>query len=363
MFIGLDGHFVEMTYLSSLVIIDRKAGATEQMKPFNQLTPRGQVRRLRQLALKTVEAYAINVRRVRLLIVDTNTLFRVEAADGRKYALRICRPGEHTLTEIEAEMTWLQALNAGADVNVPKPVLNKNGRPITTTQIEGVPGSRHCVLFDWIPGRPLEEHLSPKTYYQLGQTAAKLHIFAESYTPPANFQPMVWNRIFYYGAEPVVIFEEANQHFFSAKQMSIIKQTMALAEAELQRLFAQPQSPIILHGDMHMWNVHVYRGKLFVLDFEDTMWGYPVQDVAITLTYGRFRDDYPPLRAAYQEGYSSLRPWPVQHPHQIATLIAARTVMFINYVTHKTPTEAPEYIAGACERLQTFLNEIERLGD
>ncbi len=169
---------------------------------------------------------------------------------------------------------------------------------------------------------------------------------------------MTWNRIFYYGAEPVVIFEETNQHFFSAEQMSIIKQVMTYAEAELERLFAQPQSPIILHGDMHMWNVHVYRGKLFVLDFEDTMWGYPVQDVAITLMYGRFRDDYPSLRAAYQEGYSSLRLWPVQHPHQIATLIAARTVMFINYVTHKMPDDAPDYIKGACERLQTYLESL-----
>ena len=328
------------------------------MTPFDQLTPRGQARRLRQLALKTLEAYSLAVRRMRLLIVDTNTLFRVEAEDGRKYALRICRPGEHTLTEIEAEMTWLQALNAGTDVPVPKPVLNKNGRPITTTQIEGVPGVRHGVLFDWIPGRPLEERLSPKTYYQLGQIAAQLHTFAESYTSPDNFHPMTWNRIFYYGAEPVVIFEEANQHFFSAEQMSIIKQVRTYAEAELERLFAQPQSPIILHGDMHMWNVHVYRGKLFVLDFEDTMWGYPVQDVAITLMYGRFRDDYPSLRAAYHEGYSSLRPWPVQHPHQIATLIAARTVMFINYVTHKMPGDAPDYIKGACERLQTYLESL-----
>ncbi len=134
------------------------------MTPFDQLTPRGQARRLRQLALKTLEAYSLAVRRMRLLIVDTNTLFRVEAGDGRKYALRICRPGEHTLTEIEAEMTWLQALNAGTDVPVPKPVLNTNGRLITTTQIEGVPGVRHCVLFDWIPGRPLEERLFPKTY-------------------------------------------------------------------------------------------------------------------------------------------------------------------------------------------------------
>ena len=63
------------------------------MTPFDPLTPRGQARRLRQLALKTLEAYSLAVRRMRLLIVDTNTLFRVEAEDGRKYALRICRPG------------------------------------------------------------------------------------------------------------------------------------------------------------------------------------------------------------------------------------------------------------------------------
>ena len=74
-------------------------------------------------------------------------------------------------------MTWLQALNAGTDVPVPKPVLNKNGRPITTTQIEGVPGVRHGVLFDWIPGRPLEERLSPQNLLPTGSNSCPITHF------------------------------------------------------------------------------------------------------------------------------------------------------------------------------------------
>ena len=75
-----------------------------------------------------------------------------------------------------------------------------------------------------------------------------------------------------------------------------------------------------------------YRGRLTVFDFEDVMVAAPVQDIAITLFYNRSHPEYDAIRAAFEEGYRRIREWPVEWDGQIELLMAARTVMFINYV-------------------------------
>ena len=127
------------------------------MTPFYELTERGQARRLRRLAATALQQYALVVSRIRLIAVHTNCLFRIDTVDGAKYALRICTPGEHTLADNLAEITWLTALQRDTDLHVPTPINNRNGSPITMAEAEGVPEARRCILFEWIPGRPLDD--------------------------------------------------------------------------------------------------------------------------------------------------------------------------------------------------------------
>jgi Ser/Thr protein kinase RdoA (MazF antagonist) len=100
--------------------------------------------------------------------------------------------------------------------------------------------------------------------------------------------------------------------------------------------------------------VHVHRGELYVIDFEDVNLGYPVQDVAVTLSYGRQREGYEAWRAAFKDGYSSVRAWPGEGERTIETLMAARSVMFINYVARIDPSPQ-EYIEERCKGLEQFL--------
>ena len=83
------------------------------------------------------------------------------------------------------------------------------------------------------------------------------------------------------------------------------------------------------------------------------MWGYPIQDIAITLGYGDDREDYPALRAAFREGYSSIRQWPGDNA-TIAALDAARTVRFVNYVAHSMKEPEP-HIDRLCNALSRYL--------
>jgi len=326
------------------------------MKPYNELTRQGKLRHLRRLAVRALEDYDLNVKWVKFMTIETNTMFKVQAEDGANYVLRIYSDGESTLKENQTEIFWLEALKRDTDLKVSDPVPRGDGEYITITAVPGVPGEKRCVLFKWIPGRALENYLNPANYFKLGVTMAKLHDHAETLKPlPQFIQPKKWDQAFYYPGEPVIYNIPAYKHLFSPERIALIDEVIAWADEEFERLYADRERQILIHGDLHYWNVHVYQGELYIMDFEDVMLGYPVQDVAITLYYGRQRDDYETLRGAFKQGYTSIRIWPVNRDGQIETLMAARSVNFINYVARIDPSPQ-EYIEQRCAELRIFLD-------
>ena len=62
------------------------------MKPYEKLTWRGRLRRLRLLALDALQAYDLDVDQVALLATDTNVLYRVTTTAGERFALRLANP-------------------------------------------------------------------------------------------------------------------------------------------------------------------------------------------------------------------------------------------------------------------------------
>lgn len=328
------------------------------MKPYEELTTRGKLRRLRSLSLKALEEYDLQVKRLKFFAVETNTMFRVDAQDGARYLLRIYSDEETTLRDNLAEMFWLNALKRDTDLNVIEPVARRDGDYITVVNAPGVPGERRCALFKRVPGRCLAHYLTPEKYCQLGQIMAKLHNHAESLDLPSDIQPKRWDKVFYYPDEPVVYSSEAYGHLFSLEQIVLLDKVIEHADRLFEELYAGEGGRMLIHGDLHYWNVHVYRGELYVLDFEDVMLGYPVQDVTITLYYGRDRGDYEALCAAFREGYTSLRRWPVESSGQLETLMAARKAMFINYVARVDPNPR-EFIEEGCKSLRHFLEAYD----
>ena len=313
---------------------------------------------MRSLAVKALAEYDLHILWIKFLADDTNISFKIRSVDGANYVLRIYSDEETTLTENQAEVFWLRALKRDTDLNCTEPVPRVDGESITLASVPGVPGGRRCILFTWVPGRVLENSLNTQNYYKLGVTMAKLHDHAESLKPlPESIQPKKWDRAFYYPDEPVVHNDPAYKHLFSDQQIEIIDQAIAIADVEFARLYADQEGQILIHGDLHYWNVNLYRGELYIMDFEDVMLGYPVQDVAITLYYGQQREDYPHLQEALHVGYTSCRAWPIKRYGQIETLQAARSINFVNYVA-RIDASPQEYIDARCGELQEFIEQF-----
>ena len=333
------------------------------MKPYDQLTFRGQILRTRQLCLKALEDYPIEVARVRYLTTESTTMFRVDAHDGSKYVLRLYSELDSSLAENQTEMFWLSALARDTDLRVTQPVPRRDGEYLTFASVAGVPGEPHgdasrrrCALYKWVPGRQLAKHVSPRTYSQLGVIMAKLHKHAESLNLPAHIRPKRWDRVFYYPDEPVVYNTPEYSQLFRPGQVELMEHAIAQVNPFLANLYRELGRPFIIHADLHYWNVHIYRGQLYVIDFEDLTLGYPVQDIAICLYYLRNDADYAALAAAFQNGYTTEREWPSFSERDLQTLWAARMLNFINYVAHvDEPDGAREFINSRCEELEKLL--------
>jgi Ser/Thr protein kinase RdoA (MazF antagonist) len=323
------------------------------MKPWSQLTEAGKIRRLRPLAMEALRRYSIKPERLRLVGGFTNVIFRVEAA-GERYALRVDLHQDHSDSDVENELGWLGALAVDTDLDVCRFVTARDGSDYVYAGAPGVPGMRRCVLFEWIPGRILGANPTETGYHQLGQIEAGLHVHGASFTPP--HPPLTWDRVFYWPEEvdPVVIDEPWMDQYLDPRRRSVLERVMPALDAAFDRL--DPSDAQMIHGDLHPDNVHRYRKRLIAFDFEDVTWGHPVQDVAITLFYERTHPGYTDLRGAFEEGYRSVACWPVEYEGELEHFMAARSVMFVNYVANLLD-DPSNYYEVVFPRLERFLSD------
>jgi Ser/Thr protein kinase RdoA (MazF antagonist) len=157
-----------------------------------------------------------------------------------------------------------------------------------------------------------------------------------------------------------VLFEERYSHLLPPARRDVYQRAIDRVGEALEALYTREGHPRVLHNDLHHWNVKIYRGKAYALDFEDLMWGHPVQDIAVALYYYFGYENYAALRDAFQRGYTSICPWPEVAPGEIDTFIAGRGLTLANYVLEDADPDwramAPEFVERVEGRLRRLLN-------
>ena len=298
------------------------------MRPFGELTERGQARRLRPLAEVALAAYDLDVAGLRLIENGWNGVFRVDTAAG-PYVIRVSRPIPGAAQRsVASEVEFMTALASGTDVAVPAVMRNRDGELVTVATAEGVPEPRECVVFGWIGGPDLAERRSPQTWAKLGELMGTMHLFAETWEPTAGFHVADYDSCIPYG-EPLVVFEPGRTELFGLEGL-----LRDAADATNERIsaLAREVPTFVLHGDLHQWNVKIERGVLSPFDFEDLLTGAPILDVATSLYYVRGDEDCAELWRAFRTGYESQRPWVEREPGEMERLMFARSIDLLNAV-------------------------------
>lgn len=299
-------------------------------KAFDELTPRGQASRLRAVAFDAMRRYDLDVAHCAFVARAFNTVFRVDAAVGSSYALRVSpRLRIHADGCELAEAEWLAAIRRDTDLVVPQVIRTRDGSVVASASAAGVPDPRSCVLFEWMTGRPLRERMHADLVRKLGALTAAVHEHGAAGTdrhapaPPAGV--LVANRVLYFNA--AMRLGELRPEYGS-----VLAEAVARAQLFLDDLWRNPPHRAhLLHGDVQPGNVLVAHGGVTLIDFQDLMWGFEIQDTVIARSALATFDHADALMDAFREGYQTVRPWPDADPETVAALGAARHLNVLNF--------------------------------
>jgi Ser/Thr protein kinase RdoA (MazF antagonist) len=305
------------------------------------MTRRTQVDRMREVATQALTAYPIDVTGLRLVAHAFYTTFRVDAAGGQRYALRINVQSRREPSWIAAEMAWQVALADETDLWVPTPQRTRDGELTTRVWCEPVGETLNAVLYSWLPGSNLGDRVTRRHMREVGRALATLHTHAETWAMPAGCDLPLFDEPLYGWANNLT--GDARSELVTDAQRDVF----ARALTEIGRHYAamfDGVTPTPIHADVHQWNMKWFDDRLSLFDFDDSGYGVPLQDLATTAYY--VRDNGRGLEAALHEGYASLRPLPAEAGgDRYEALIAARNVLLLNDVLVTINADIREMLA------------------
>jgi Ser/Thr protein kinase RdoA (MazF antagonist) len=313
------------------------------MQSFDTLTYAGQVRRLRRLALQALTVYDIGQPRLTPLTHADNTTFRVDTVDSQRFVLRIHRPSRKTPNEVRSELLWLAALQHETDLVAPIPIPTRAGDLLTIASIAEVPEPRMCVLLRWLPGRFVDQALTPSHLERVGAFMARLQNSGAQFRPPDGFVRGRLDNL--YGKPPGISEALARQQLDNpedeATAIKLVTDICSLEDGRrveqfirriraVQRKLGQGSDIFgLIHGDLHQENYLFHQGQVRAIDFDDCGYGYYLYDIAITLFNVRFRDNTPQLRESFLAGYRSVRPLSAEHERYIDIFMDLRDLQMM----------------------------------
>jgi Ser/Thr protein kinase RdoA (MazF antagonist) len=289
---------------------------------------------MRILARTALAAYTLPETRLRLVNHLWNTTFRIDAADGSRYLLRIHHPGQRSVAAVDSELLWLAALREETDLMVPEPVRNRAQSLVTVSSHSGVPEPRLCVLFRWIEGRFLHKGLAPDHLFQVGGLLARLHHHASDWRRPEGFRRHRVENL-----DPMRRDEDDN--FAAARAAWAAESVSALLTPEAGDCIAAAVEKIwsllralgeghevfgLIHADLHYRNFLFHQGSAGAIDFDDCGLGHWHYDLAVTLSELQVHPRYPALRQALLAGYRQRRALSREETEHLETFLALRRV-------------------------------------
>jgi Ser/Thr protein kinase RdoA (MazF antagonist) len=310
------------------------------MKPDEDLTQGVVLRRQRQLAVQALSHYPISFRRIDLVSDNTNSIYRVSADDGALYALRVVAPFWRSEDNLRAEVAWLNALSQDTAIPLPRIIPTVKNEPFIRLPASHGGPDRRAVLMTWLPGILLGGRLTVGNVKKMGALTGKLHLHAQTWQIPEDFPRRTFEQFLGRG-EPNVLFTGDCLGQCSAEDVEVLHATRRQVESAYGDLNGNDLR--VIHCDLWHDNIKIFKGKLAPFDFEDTILGHRIHDIAMALldlAEEVGTDEYPKMLRAYKKGYQSVSPFPEGN---ILNFQLGRMLWQLNWVARF----APDYFAGA----------------
>lgn len=328
------------------------------MKSYNDLSHAGKLHRLRNLAAAALAHYDLNNPEIIYHGFDTNLLYRVTADTGERFMFRLAYPGWRTFEDLCSEAQWLNALGRDTTVPVPRIIPTRSGEYVLPASLPGIPQAWNATLMGWVPGRLLGHYLTGRNLEKMGELFAELHSHGASWIPPAGFTTRRFEHWLSRGEKNLIVCsgQPAAPPLLTSRQLDLLERMNRQVEAAYAAIDRSDLR--VIHCDLWHDNIKIYRGVLHPIDFEDTVWGYRIHDIAMAmLDLLESTDDvrYGQLLPAFRRGYEAHLTWPDDpvEPFQIGRLLWK-----VNWVACHQPKE----LAGMVERHVPLFEHYEQTG-
>lgn len=268
----------------------------------------------------------------RLINVSENATFLVEAPDGFKSILRIHRQGYHTRNAIACEIAWLQDLALNGGVITPGTISGLDDEIIQENAIEGLPGKRYMVMFEFVEGREPDENenLIP-SFEELGEIAARTHVHSIAWNKPDSFERLIWNADTVFGSNPTWG-DWRDAPAMTSHYQLVMQRIEDVIVKRLKAFGTTPERYGLIHADMRLANLLVDRGTTRLIDFDDCGLGWFLYDFAAGISFMEDHPQVPALKTAWIKGYRKIRPLSSDEEHEIETFVMLRRMALCAWI-------------------------------
>ena len=306
------------------------------MKPFNELSRLGRIRRFRRLAESALDLYGIKPVSVKFIRLAGNVVFRVFASKSARdektpdffakdqYLLRIHGPLEQKHDSIELEMEWLMAIRRGTGLPVPEPLRAGDGSLLVRISIPEIPGEWDCTILRWLKGRLIKSKIQPRHFRAQGRLLARLHNHASVWRPPPLLtkRSFDWNGLFRDDAGAGIPNSEA-WRLLPDKYQRPFEAVAHRVKRLMGKWGKNPDVYGLIHGDCGVdANVLFWKGEAHPIDFDGSGFGYYIYDLAVALEHCWEDTNYSEFKSALLDGYAEFRSLPETHIMNMDPLLA-----------------------------------------
>lgn len=335
------------------------------MADFDTLTHDQQLPLLLELAQAATVLYALpQGLGIRLVNLSENATYRLDAPDGRRWALRIHRDGYHSKAAIASELAWLMDLRATGVVTTPNPVQGRDGEIIQLLGHARMPRPRHIVLFDWESGiEPGIDHDLAEPFEVLGEVAARMHLHTRQWKRPPWFTRFTWDFETSLGEENPhwgrwrqgMGVDAARQKLFG-RTVNVIGQRLAVYGKGEDRFG-------LIHCDLRLANLLVDGKSVKVIDFDDCGFGWYMYDAATPVSFYEHEPHVPELIEHWKQGYRKVINLSPADEAEIPTFIMLRRLLLVAWIGSHHETDLARsmglpYTAGTEKLCEDYLSRF-----
>ncbi|HKT73959.1 MAG TPA: phosphotransferase [Steroidobacteraceae bacterium] len=307
--------------------------------PLDELSEPERLAAFDTLAASAVKAWELEPITLKRIACRENAVYAVELQAGRRLALRVHRHGYHGRASLESELIWMRAL-AAVNVATAAVVRTPGGHLAVEVTSNKVPVPHFCDMLEWVEGRPLgsaEDTDSLRsgtisdTYRTVGRIAAQIHSHSATWQTPAGFHRPHWDREGCLG-RAALWGPWFDLSVLEPAERTLLEAAVKVLEGTFERLGKGREAYGLIHADFVPDNLIEHDGRVVVLDFDDSGYGWYLFELATAVFWYLGGAHYLPALEGYVAGYREVRSMSDEELRLLPQFLLLRALVYMGWM-------------------------------